>query len=103
MDEAEKHRVVVKSVRFTPAEIETVKAAAAAAGMTPGAYIRQTALGATVRQRRGVKADAAIRELSRVGNNLNQLARSYHVSGRVPEPERLDATLTELLEIIRAL
>ena len=69
---------IVRSVRFTPEEWAQVEAWAADASVSPSRYVRE----ATLRRRpqtkpRGVRAEA-VRELNRVGVNLNQLVRLAH-------------------------
>ena len=69
---------VVRSVRFSPEEWARVEAWAADAQVSPSRYVRE----ATLRRRpsekpRGVRAEA-VRELNRVGGNLNQLVRLAH-------------------------
>ncbi len=69
---------VVRSVRFTPEEWAQVEAWAAEASVSPSRYVRE----ATLKRRpavkpRGVRAEA-VRELNRVGVNLNQLVRLVH-------------------------
>jgi len=69
---------VVRSVRFSPEEWARVEAWAEDARVSPSRYVRE----ATLRRRpaekpRGVRAEA-VRELNRVGGNLNQLVRLAH-------------------------
>lgn len=72
---------IVRSVRFTPEEWAQVEAWAAEASVSPSRYVRE----ATLKRRpqakpRGVRAEA-VRELNRVGVNLNQLVRLVHRAG----------------------
>ena len=69
---------VVRSVRFSPDEWGRVEGWARDAQVSPSRYVRE----ATMRRRpvekpRGVRAEA-VRELSAVGRNLNQLVRLAH-------------------------
>jgi hypothetical protein len=59
----------------TLAERDRISANAERAGVTMSAYIRSLALGKPLRQKPSVLADELIRQLSRIGNNLNQLLR----------------------------
>ena len=67
-------------VRVSRPEWDTLVARAAAAGQRPSAYIRAAAL-ASSRPARAAAAIASVeerRELRRIGNNLNQVARKLH-------------------------
>ena len=67
-------------VRVSRPEWDTLVARAAAAGQRPSAYIRAAAL-ARVRPAREAAEVASVedrRELRRIGNNLNQVARQLH-------------------------
>lgn len=67
------------NLRLTPAEIEHVRANAAAAGLEPHDYVRRRVLGHRIRPAAGRGADPAlVSELNRIGVNVNQLARSVH-------------------------
>jgi hypothetical protein len=57
----------------TPAERARIAASAERAGVTMSAFIRSLALGKPQRAKPSVQAGELIRQLSRVGNNLNQL------------------------------
>lgn len=57
----------------TPAERDRISANAERAGVTMSAYIRSLALGKPLRQKPGAMAGELIRQLNRIGNNLNQL------------------------------
>ena len=67
-------------MRLSAHEWDTLVARAAAAGQRPTAYIRAAAL-ASSRPARAAAAIASVeerRELRRIGNNLNQVARKLH-------------------------
>lgn len=81
-------------------EAETIEALAAAAGMAPSAFLRESAVKRTITWR--VNAGAR-RELRRIGVNLNQLTRLAHASGAVAEAGRLADCLAELHRILRDL
>lgn len=83
-------------MRFTAAERAAVQARARQAGRIPARFIREAALGAPIRVPRAVVNAEAVRELARVGSNLNQLAREAN-AGRLPDfAAHLEAALTEL-------
>ncbi|MEM6275370.1 MAG: plasmid mobilization relaxosome protein MobC [Pseudomonadota bacterium] len=67
------------NLRFTLAEIETLRANAAAAGQEPHEYARRRVLGHRVPPAPSRGSDPALlSELNRIGVNVNQLARSVH-------------------------
>lgn len=91
-------RPLVRSARFTADEWDRITSAARSAGKTPSAFIRSAALGAKITARRGVANDAAVRELARIGNNINQIARVLN-QGRA---EDVEAILVEVLDELNA-
>ena len=72
------------TVRATPEEAGRVRADAAAAGLTVSRYLVRQATGresVLVGVETREELAALRRALSRVGNNLNQLARAAHAGG----------------------
>lgn len=103
MTKSPSRRTLVKRTRFLSSEWDSVKARAAEAGKRPATYLREAALSAQVAQARPHRASATdrlITELSRLGNNLNQLARAANASGRFGIEEQLKAVLAEVLTLI---
>lgn len=96
-------RTAAKLVYFTPAELDQVEELARIAGRPVGRYIREAALGVRLAAKPGQVTDAALAELARIGNNLNQITRAAHAGG-VPRVEHAAAeTLAELLAAVRRL
>ena len=88
-------------LRCTPAERERWRAKATEAGVSVSALLRDALDGAKARRRRRSLADPAlVRELARVGNNLNQLARW---ANRDKGGVEAVAVLARLVEIEREL
>ena len=83
-------------VSLSEAEREAVAAKAEAAGLSPAAYLRQAGLGARLSSRVN---DRAYHQLSRIGVNVNQMARVANQTGRLPELDVLRAILAEVREI----
>jgi hypothetical protein len=96
-------RVKTKSIRFTPAELASVEAAAARAGLTTGGYLRQAVLDAPPpRQSRRPVVEKELlalllRHLGKIGSNVNQLARSAN-SGHAPDVAELRAACVAVTE-----
>ena len=69
-------------------------------GLSVSVYAREAALGA----RLGARVNAGVyRELSRIGVNMNQLARVANRTRRVPEERLLREAVEELLAMRRLL
>ena len=96
-------RTVRLPVHLRPDESDLVRERARACGLTVARYMREAALGAVPKARPRLAEMEAVRELLRIGNNLNQLA---HVANRNEEIERegeLRAVLEEVLAAARRL
>ena len=90
------------TIYLTSDEIARIREAADLAGMTVSAFVRGAALGTQVRAKPTRARSALIRELSAVGNNLNQLARRAN-AGRMPVEAEIRRSLDEVLAVIRRL
>ncbi len=96
-----RQRSVKTDIRWSSAEAAALRAAAARAGMSIAAFIRQQALGSPgPRSVRRLSIDArAVRELigqlGYVGNNLNQLTRLANM-GDLEEPRELAPVLRKI-------
>lgn len=96
MARKEGNRTIKLTVRVTPAERDEIEQRAVEAGIRqPMRYVRETAL----RRLRHSTDRAAIAQLVRIGNNLNQLVRILHAA-RVGSPKRLGAEIEDRLENI---
>lgn len=89
-------------VRFTPDEFALVTERARTCGRAPARFIREAALGAVPRERRSAANAEFVRQLARIGNNLNQLAARVHAGAPVQEAA-LQSALLELLSAVRRL
>ena len=96
-------RTTATIVRWTPAEIETIRYRAAECGRTVARYVRESALGAVPKARRNADLQAVLRELARSGNNLNQLAREANTRELFPDEAKIEAALAEHVAAIRHL
>lgn len=82
-------RNVQVKIWCTPAEKARIDANAERAGVPVSTYIRSLALGKPLRRKPGQQADALIRQLTRIGNNLNQLLE-HALAGRIDGAEHLE-------------
>ena len=87
-------RTVAVLVRLLPEERNILKANAGMHGMTISDYIRQTCLG--IRLRRTPEEKRRLRELARIGVNLNQLARWANTYKRAAEAVEVVTALASL-------
>ena len=85
LDEQERRARTV-GVRVTAAEAAELRERAQAARLSMGAYLRRRALGQRVR------IAAELRELNRIGVNLNQMARALN-SRAVSSPAETQAAV----------
>jgi len=89
-------RVHITSLRLTTSERRRIRATAHAAGLSVSAFIRRAALGRRIRARRGHLRRDAIYHLSKIGNNINQLARVANTVGEVRAIELLEEAVVDL-------
>jgi hypothetical protein len=96
------HRTSAIGVKLTPAERQELEAAAAARGEGLSEYIRELCFRRSAPAVGGVSRNADARalahELSRVGNNLNQLARIANTNKATPHLYELKM-LTGLVKV----
>lgn len=101
-------RTVQKNVSLTVAENTILEAKAAEAGLSVASYLRASALSeAGPRARRAPTIEkqalgAAIAELNRVGNNINQIARALNI-GKDYDDEFLRHSVGEMRGVLTAL
>ena len=87
-------------LRVTPAEKEAIAAKAAAQGQTVTDFIRQRALDYRLRQTPLEKE--RVRQLARIGANLNQLARWANIHKSRAEALDVLTALVSLENVVRA-
>ena len=90
-------------VRVTEAEAAELRERAQAARLSMGAYLRRRALGQRVRLAAELRLGAAeLRELNRIGVNLNQMARALN-SRAVSSPVETQAAVERVGELVAKL
>ena len=100
-DEERRGRTV--GVRVTEAEETELRERAQAARLSMGAYLRRRALGQRVRSAVERRLGAAeLRELNRIGVNLNQMARALN-SGAVSSPAETQEAVERVGELVAKL
>jgi len=96
----------IQRVRLSDEERAALVRHAAEAGVDPTVYLRNIALsGGTARRGRQRHRDEMVTALSRIGNNLNQLARRSNLHGSLIDTDEahLAELVAELRELIEAL
>ena len=83
----EERRTRTVGVRVTEAEAEELQERAQGARLSMGAYLRRRGLGQRVRMAAELGA-AELRELNRIGVNLNQMARAMNSGAGAPAGTR---------------
>ena len=97
-------RTVHLGVQLTPTERAELASAAAGAGASLSQYVRELCLRRTAEAaieggaRRNPEARALVRELTAIGNNLNQLARVANQTGELRREGELSMTIDRLKE-----
>lgn len=94
-------RTVPSMVRFTPDEFLIVAERARTCGRPPARYIREAALGAVPKARRTTGSAELIRELSDIGNTLQELRTIAESACDESVAERCEAVLLDVLDAIR--
>ena len=99
----EERRTRTVGVRVTEAEAEELQERAQAARLSMGAYLRRRGLGQRVRMATERRLGAAeLRELNRIGVNLNQMARALN-SGAVSSPAETQEVVERVGELVARL
>ena len=93
----------IVSVRLSPEERDSVRERAAICGKPISTYMREVALGSVPRVRRGHLERKTIYHLSRIGSNLNQIARTANATGRLGDARKIEAAIEELTQAIERL
>ena len=103
IDREEERRRRTVGVRVTEAEAAELQERAQAARLSLGAYLRRRALGQRGRIAAELRLGAAeLRELNRIGVNLNQMARALN-SGAVPSPAETQEEVERVGELVAKL
>lgn len=87
-------RTAAVVVRVLPEERDILRFNAGLHGMSMSEYIRQTCLG--IRLRKTPEEKRRLRELARIGANINQLARWANTYKRAAEAVEVLAALTDI-------
>lgn len=97
----DKRTLHMPPVRMTAAELAQLEELAAVSGLSVSEYARQRLLTGAVKATRPKTDESLLVELSRIGNNLNQIARQLN-RGRSHDPHHLDYVLGDLVKALHA-
>ncbi len=105
MDEKPRPRSprTMRYIRMAPEEWERISHRARVGGWTTSRYRRETALGAVPKARPRQAEMEAVRQLARIGNNLNQLAHIANMNEELGPEEEFRAVLEEVVAAARRL
>lgn len=90
-------------VSYTDEELALLRERARTIGRPLARYIRETSLGVVPKVPPGAGDAELIRQLLRIGNSLNQLAREANGAERFPEEARLERALDALNTVVARL
>ncbi len=93
----------IVSIRLSPEQRRTLADRASLCGRPFSTYIRETVLGKIPRARPLRIEKKAVYQLSRIGANLNQMARVANVTGRLEAERRIEETLGDITRAIKRL
>lgn len=82
------HKDIIISARLTQAEYAKLQTVLAETGLTTSELVRKLLNGCEVKQRRPQELGALYTEINRIGNNINQIARSVNAGIAKPEDAR---------------
>lgn len=90
-------RTIRLFIRVTQSEYEAIKSKSVKSGLSLSEYSRRILLGETVVEAPPVDFILLIREVKRVGSNLNQVLKKINVLG-VAHPQELERCADNILE-----
>lgn len=80
-------RSISKIIRLTPKEYEHLKKQSKTSGLTGEAIIRSLIMGINIRPIPSDQFAEVLRQLSAIGNNVNQIARVANMTGTVDKDD----------------
>ena len=87
-------------IRVTPDEYEIVKERTAKTGLNISEYARRILMGKTIVEAPPVDLNILIREMKRVGSNLNQILKKLNVLG-IAHPLELERCADDIQDVIK--
>ena len=87
-------------VMFTESDYIYIQSKAEQAGLSVNEFCHQAAMGCEVNQRISSEMASAIRDLSGIANNVNQIAHQMHIHGLEVVRQHCITIITEISRII---
>lgn len=85
-------------IRLTEEELNTLNVLVKRTALSREAYIRDAIFGVNIIERPPADVPYLLREIKRIGNNINQMLRITHTNGFIDTP-RLRSALDELSKV----
>jgi len=95
-------RTIKRRVGFSQDEWALLQARAKECNRPTSRYIREAALGAVIRARPDAATTALVHEVTRIGNNINQLARVANERGELLTAAAFGQMRDELMQLLRS-
>ena len=102
MTDNKENRTILFRIRLTPKEYETLKKNAAKSGLTMSEYGRRSLIGEKIVEAPPADLYNLIREVKRVGSNLNQVLKKLNVLG-IAHSLELDRCAEDIREAMHAI
>ena len=85
-------------IRFTKDELESLTKKSRKAGLSREGYCRRILNGATVKEAPSIDSMVMLRELKRIGYNLNEVLKKANAIGLIDVPE-MRKSVTEIRQV----
>ena len=88
--------------RFTKDELESLTKKSRKAGLSREGYCRRILNGATVKEAPSIDSMVMLRELKRIGYNLNEVLKKANAIGLIDVPE-MRKSVTEIRQAVKSI
>ena len=89
-------------IRFTKDELESLTKKSRKAGLSREGYCRRILNGATVKEAPSIDSMVMLRELKRIGYNLNEVLKKANAIGLIDVPE-MRKSVTEIRQAVKSI
>ena len=89
-------------IRFTKDELESLTKKSRKAGLSREGYCRRILNGATVKEAPSIDSMVMLRELKRIGYNLNEVLKNATAIGWIEVPE-MRKSVTEIRQAVKSI
>ena len=95
-------RTLEMKIRFTRAELDALTKKSRKAGLSREGYCRRILNGATVKEAPSINSMVMLRELKRIGYNLNEVLKKANAIGLIDVPE-MRKSVTEIRQAVKSI